>query len=138
MKYYILAEEKLRDLLRDKLRLKALNYVGVSAWVGYREACEKYIDSENDDFNIELSLKDYKSMESLDIETSVKTVLNEMQRIMDKQDVTIRKYSENILYLREAIRRAVSFLACMDGASDDGSSVQFPMDILSEALGETK
>jgi hypothetical protein len=64
MKKYVLTEEELTKLLADSLELKALNYVFVDTWEGYREAFEQSMDydSENECFNVEPYLKNYKQL----------------------------------------------------------------------------
>lgn len=65
MNKYILTEEELKSLLKDRAKLEALECGGVDNWDYYGDAIADSSDYDEDecDFNVDKYLENYKKLE---------------------------------------------------------------------------
>lgn len=60
MKYYIINEQRLLELLEKENQLNALEYAGVDNWSGYWEAKDLYTDNQDVSYK-DMALEDLKN-----------------------------------------------------------------------------
>jgi hypothetical protein len=60
MKYYIINEKRLLELLKEGNQLNALECAGVDNWSGYWEAKDLYTDNQNISYE-DIALEDLKN-----------------------------------------------------------------------------